>query len=154
MAKETAWHNHKIEKPKNDNEYFERMSRVIFLAGLNWRVIDKKWPGLKIAFSNFDINKVSNYKEQNIEELLNNPDVIHNLAKIRAVIKNANELKEIIKEFGSIESYIKSLGSDEDNLIKSLTKRFAFLGKSTSVIFLYSIGVSLPKTHEKWLRQQ
>jgi len=27
--------NHKVDKPKGDNDYFERMSRVIFMSGLN-----------------------------------------------------------------------------------------------------------------------
>ena len=47
------------EKPANDNVYFENMCRVIFQAGLNWQVIDGKWPTTKKAFANFNIKKVA-----------------------------------------------------------------------------------------------
>ena len=36
------WYRKK--RPSTDEEYFENMSRVIFQAGLNWHVIDNKWP--------------------------------------------------------------------------------------------------------------
>ena len=48
------------EAPKsNDEVYFENMCRVIFQAGLNWQVIDNKWPSIKKAFANFNIDKVA-----------------------------------------------------------------------------------------------
>jgi 3-methyladenine DNA glycosylase Tag len=37
-------------RPIKDREYFENMSRIIFQAGLNWSVIDKKWESIKEAF--------------------------------------------------------------------------------------------------------
>ena len=39
------------KRPSNDNVYFENMCRVIFQAGLNWKVIDNKWPSIKKAFA-------------------------------------------------------------------------------------------------------
>jgi 3-methyladenine DNA glycosylase Tag len=47
------------KRPTDDNSYFENMCRVIFQAGLNWHVIDNKWPTTRKAFANFDINKVA-----------------------------------------------------------------------------------------------
>jgi hypothetical protein len=37
----------------------------------------------------------------------------------------------------------------EDALLKDLHKRFAFLGESTSVIFLFSVGEEMPETMDK-----
>ncbi|HSX18484.1 MAG TPA: DNA-3-methyladenine glycosylase I [Candidatus Saccharimonadales bacterium] len=139
----------KIDKPKNDDEYFERMSRVIFVAGLNWRVLDNKWPGIKKAFKDFSIDKVAKFQEPEIEELMNDRDVIHNLAKIRAIIANAKEIQSIAKEHGSFANYLKSLG-DEDTKVAALIKRFAFLGKGTTVIFLFASGEDMPKAHTEW----
>jgi len=34
----------------------------------------------------------------------------------------------------------------EDALLKDLHKRFAFLGESTAVIFLFSVGEEMPET--------
>jgi len=58
------WYQEK--RPTTDEAYFENMSRVIFQAGLNWRVIDQKWHTLKTAFSNFKIEKVACFTRQRI----------------------------------------------------------------------------------------
>src|SRR4051794_22969700 len=97
---------HKHDKPKGDDEYFERMSRVVFMAGLNWRVMEQKWPGIKRAFGGFKINKVAGFLEPEVEELVMNSEVIRSLAKIRAVIANAKEMQLIIKEHGSVKKYL------------------------------------------------
>src|ERR1700752_3187113 len=100
------WHHHKVEKPKDDNEYFERMSRVILASGLNWRVLENKWPGIKKAFAGFNVDKVSKFLEPEIEELMMNPGVIRNLAKIRAIVANAKTIKQLSGEYGSFEKYL------------------------------------------------
>ena len=43
------------QRPASDEAYFENMSRVIFQAGLDWNVIDKKWPTTKTAFAQFSM---------------------------------------------------------------------------------------------------
>lgn len=152
MPKPGDWHHHKINKPKNDNEYLERMSRVILASGLNWQVLNKKWPGIKKAFANFDVNKVSKFQEPEIEELMMNPDVIRNLAKIRAIVANAKLIQSLSAEYGSFEKYLDSLekSGGEDKLRQELSKNFAFLGKGTTVIFLFSVGKKLPKATADW----
>lgn len=140
----------KMPKPKNDDGYFEKMSMVIFSAGLNWNVIDAKWPGIKKLFQNFSINKVSAMDERDIEKLLKNPAMIRSFAKINAIIKNAKVLVDVKKEFGSVSNYIsKTKKVGEETLIKDLKKRFSFLGESTSVMFLYGCGEEMPKTTKK-----
>ena len=141
-----------MEKPKNDNDYFERMSRVIFMSGLNWQNLQKKWPGIKKAFANFDVNKVANFRESKVEELMANPEVICNLPKIRAVIANAKDIQAIVGEHGSFAKYLAELRREggEDGLRDAISKRFAFLGKGTTVIFLSSVGEELPKATREW----
>jgi DNA-3-methyladenine glycosylase I len=152
MPKPGDWKNHKIEKPKNDNEYLERMSRVILASGLNWQVLEKKWPGIKKAFADFDVDKVSKFLEPEIEELMMNSDVIRNLPKIRAIVANAKTIKELGKENGSFASYLDSLNKagGEDKMREEISKNFAFLGKSTTVIFLFAVGMDLPKATAEW----
>src|SRR5215813_4700941 len=101
-----------MEKPKNDNDYFERMSRVIFMSGLNWQTLEKKWAGIKKAFANFDVNKVARFQESKVEELMSNPDVIRNLPKIRAVIANAREIQMVTAEYSSFAKYLAALRRD------------------------------------------
>jgi DNA-3-methyladenine glycosylase I len=142
-------HHEPVEKPDSDNEYFERMSRVIFMAGLNWATLTKKWPGIREAFADFDIAAVAEFDEPQIEALMKNPDVIRNLPKIRAIIKNAQTFQEITAEHGSFANYLKSLDG-EDELRMTIAKRFAFMGKGTTVIFLFSVGEDLPKASAEW----
>lgn len=140
----------KMPRPKTDDEYLEKMSMVIFSAGLNWNVIDKKWPGIKKLFLNFSLSKVAKMNEIDKKELLDNSNMIRNLPKINATVKNAMSLLEVKKEFGSVSAYIKKKKAEgEVELIKDLKKRFAFLGDSTSVMFLYAVGEEMPKTAKK-----
>jgi DNA-3-methyladenine glycosylase I len=154
MSQPSQWQisHQEMEKPKNENDYFERMSRVIFMSGLNWQILDKKWPGIKKAFANFDVNKVAKFQESKLEELMENPEVIRNLPKIRAVIANAREIRSIVGKHGSFANYLVELRRErgEDGLRDAISKRFAFLGKGTTVIFLFSVGEDLPKATREW----
>jgi 3-methyladenine DNA glycosylase Tag len=153
MSQALHWqiHHPEMEKPKNDNEYFERMSRVIFMSGLNWQTLDKKWAGIKKAFANFDAKKVGKFQESNVEELMENPEVIRNVPKIRAIIANARQIQAIATEYGSFANYLAELRGHggEDQLRDAIPKRFAFLGKSTVVLFLLSVGEDLPKATQE-----
>jgi len=152
MPRPSAWHDRQVEKPKDDTDYFERMSRVIFMSGLNWRTLEKKWPGIQAAFAHFNIAAVAEFQEPEIEALMHNPAVIRNLAKIRAVVANAQTMQHIACEHGSFEQYLselKKLGG-EDTLRDEVSKRFAFLGKGTTVIFLFSVGEEVPKATKEW----
>ena len=60
-----------------------------FQAGLSWITILKKRESFKIAFDNFDVNKIARYDENKIEQLMENKDIIRNRRKIAAAIKNA-----------------------------------------------------------------
>jgi len=147
MSSPSEWHDRKVENPKDDNDYFERMSRVIFMSGLNWRTLEKKWPGIQAAFAFFNIDAVAEFQEPEIEALMNNPAVIRNLAKIRAVVANAQTMQEIAREHGSFEYYLSELkqSGGEDAVRDGVRKRFAFLGKGTTGMFLYAVGEEMSK---------
>ena len=151
------WHmqEHHVDKPTTDNDYFERMSRVILVSGLNWRTLEKKWPGIRKAFANFEVKKVAQFDEPDIEALMANPDVIRNLPKIRAIVSNAAEFRTIAKQHGSFARYLAELrqSGGEAGLRDAVSKRFAFLGKSTTVIYLFSVGEELPEATKEWEAQ-
>jgi 3-methyladenine DNA glycosylase Tag len=85
-----------------------------------------------------------------------NPDVIRNLPKIRAVIANAREIQTIVGEHGSFAKYLAGLRREggEEGLRDAISKRFAFLGKGTTVIFLFSVGEDLAKATQEWQNKQ
>lgn len=101
------YHDEEWGIPKyDDRELFELLVLESFQAGLSWITVLKKREAFRIAFDNFDVKKVSNYGENKIEELLQNPQIIRSKGKINAAINNAKIFIEIQKEFGSFSNYI------------------------------------------------
>ena len=132
-----------LEKhPSTDNEYFENMCRVIFQAGLNWQVIDKKWPTTKKAFADFSINKVADFTATDVECLMNDEGIIRNRGKIKAIIQNAQNFVALQKKYGSFQKYIDSLDKSNNysEAIKDLVNKFKWLGPPSAGLYLYTVG--------------
>jgi len=128
------------------------MTRALFSAGLNWKMIENKWPSFKRAFSGFEIEKVAGLGEKKIGTLLADTGIVRNEKKIRATVHNAGQFLEIKKEFGGFAKYLKSI-SGEEELQDDLQHRFHLLGPSSSRIFLCLSGYPLtPNKEEKaWI---
>src|ERR1700686_721807 len=87
------YHDHEYGFPiHQDNELFARLILEINQAGLSWTTILKKKDNFYKAFDGFDIEKVSRYKEKQIERLLNDTGIIRNKLKINATIENAKTI--------------------------------------------------------------
>jgi len=134
------WYHDK--RPTSDDAYFENMCRVIFQAGLNWHVIDNKWPSIKKAFSDFKIGKVACFTDADVERLMRDPEVIRNKGKITGIIQNAQNFQAIEKQYGSFQKYLDSLdkSNNYENVVKDLVNKFKWLGPSTASTFLYTVG--------------
>ncbi len=134
-------------KPRTDKVYLERMSQVIFRVGLSFKVVENKWPEIKKAFKNFDIQEVSKITDEDLEKMMKNQSLIRNYTKLNSVVENAFNATNVKEEFGSISKMIKHFSlMGEQKLIKEVAKRFSYLGKSTAVYFLRSVGEELPET--------
>ncbi len=140
--------------PKDDAGYLGRLSQAIFMAGLNWKMIEDKWPNFGKAFSEFSPEKVSKMTEKEIGSLMKNRGIVRNERKIRSTIENAKTVVQLQKEFGSVEKYVKSFGRDEGRLQRDIQKRFRHVGPSTARTFLWMAGYKLTPTEEEraWLK--
>ncbi len=129
-------------RPRSDNVYFENMCRVIFQAGLNWQVTDKKWPTTREAFCGFNIDEVANFTDADVARLLRDEGIIRNKGKIKAIIRNAVTFKAIKKEYGSFQKYLDSMDKSNNysSVVKNLINNFRWLGESSATTFLYSVG--------------
>lgn len=58
------------------------------------------------AFDDFDANRVANYDQRRIQELLTNPSIIRNRLKIQSTITNARAFLKLQQVFGSFDSYL------------------------------------------------
>jgi DNA-3-methyladenine glycosylase I len=126
------------------------MTRVIFIAGLSWKMIDEKWPNFKKAFNNFSIAEVAKFDEKDVKRLMSDAGIVRNQAKIMAAIHNAKQFQTIKKEYGSFQSYLDSLDKSNNyaSVIKELGKKFSRLGPSSARIFLYSVGENIRRPEE------
>jgi len=89
-----------------DDKLFEFLILETFQAGLSWITVLRKRENFRIAFDNFNYQKIAKYDENKFEELMNNTGIIRNKLKIKATITNAIAFMEIKKEFGSFSKYI------------------------------------------------
>jgi DNA-3-methyladenine glycosylase I len=137
-------------RPPKDDNYFANMTRVVFLAGLSWKMIDKKWPNFKKAFKNFSIPDVAKFDEKDVERLVRDASIVRNRAKIIATINNAKQIQNVRKEYGSFQCYLDSLDKSNNYalVIKELGKKFNRIGPSSARIFLYSVGENIRRPME------
>ena len=137
-------------RPPKDDNYFANMTRVVFLAGLSWKLIEKKWPNFKKAFKNFSIPDVARFDEKDLERLVRDAGIVRNRAKIIATINNAKQFQEIRKEYGSFQYYLDNLDKSNNYalVIKELGKKFNRIGPSSARIFLYSVGENVKRPME------
>ena len=109
---------------------------------MNGQVVDKKWPTIKEAFSDFDIVKVAALTEEDVECLLRDRGVIRNRRKINAVIRNAQTFLAIEQQYGSFKNYIDSVDRADNyaKVVKLLVNNFKWLGPPSASTFLYTVG--------------
>jgi 3-methyladenine DNA glycosylase Tag len=132
--------------PKELSGYLEALARVMFQAGISWRVVEAKWPGIRDALHGFDVQRVAKLREADIDRLMKDTRVIRNRKKLEAVRKNAQEMLALDTEYKGFKRYLDSLG-DFEATKKDLHKRFAFVGDAGSWYFLWTVGRKVP-AHE------
>ncbi len=153
------YHDNEWCKPVHDDEkLFEMLVLESFQAGLSWITILKKRENFRKAFDNFNIDKIIEYDNLKIDELLENEGIIRHKGKIEATINNSKIFKEIQKEYGSFDKYIWSFTNGEtlkdteenyqtksplsDEISKDLRKRgMKFVGPVIIYSYLESIGI-------------
>jgi len=137
----------KVE-PKSLDDYLAAMSRAVFEPGLNWKVVESKWPGITEAFEGFDIEKVAAYTPEDVERLMCDPRVIRNRKKLEAIVHDAGEMLSLGGDVAGFKHYLRSHDSYEDT-VADLKAHFRFLGDSGAYHFLYVVGEKVPD-HEEW----
>ncbi|PHI36947.1 DNA-3-methyladenine glycosylase [Pseudoalteromonas sp. GCY] len=156
------YHDNEWGRPVlDDQSLFEFITLESAQAGLSWYTVLKKREGYRNAFHDFDVHKVSQMTEQDVERLLAFDGIIRNRAKIAATINNAKRFIEIQQEFGSFAKYQwqfvnykpiinpmrdkhDAVATSElsDKFAKDLKKRgFKFLGSTTVYAHMQACGM-------------
>ncbi|WP_370270721.1 DNA-3-methyladenine glycosylase I [Nioella sp.] len=76
------------------------MTRCVFQAGFNWKVIEAKWDGFEAAFHGFDIGRCAMMDDDWLDALLRDTRIVRNGPKIQTVRDNAVFLQELESEGG------------------------------------------------------
>ncbi len=102
-----AYHDEEWGVPLHDEQkWYEFLILEMMEAGLSWILILRKREHFRAALDQFDPTKVAHYDEAKIAELMANPNIIRNGAKIKATVTNAQAFLKIQAEFGSFDAYI------------------------------------------------
>lgn len=156
------YHDKEWGIPNFDDKYlFEMLLLESFQAGLSWECILNKRKYFKKAYENFDIDKIINFDERKIKELLSNDKIIRNKLKINASINNAKIFKNIQNEYGSFYKYLltftknkilketnKTTNDLSYSISKDLIKRgMKFVG--STIIYSYLQATGFIYSHEK-----
>jgi 3-methyladenine DNA glycosylase Tag len=132
-------------------DYLDVMSKVVFQSGMSWKVIEAKWPSTREAFQGFDIDKVAEMTEDDIDALASDTRVIRNRRKLAAVVGNAQRMIELEQEHGTFQNYLRSQDSFAAT-IKTMRKDFKFVGEMGCYYFLYVVGEEVPP-HEEVMKK-
>lgn len=138
-----------------DKYLFEMLILESFQAGLSWECVLNKREAFRKSYDNFAIDKIINYDDKKIEELINNKDIIRNKLKIKSSINNAIIFKKISEEYKGFYNYLKTFTKGNiiyendkttsilgDNISQDLQKRgMKFVGSTIIYSYLQAIGV-------------
>jgi DNA-3-methyladenine glycosylase I len=125
-------------------------------AGLSWLTILKRREGYRVAFDNFNAQKITKYSATKKAQLLKDEKIIRNRLKIDSVVSNAAGFLKIQDEFGSFSKYIwglskgKSLNRKNASLAKKISQQmskdlkrrgFNFVGPTICYAFMQATGI-------------
>lgn len=156
------YHDKEWGKPQYDDQHlFEMLCLEGAQAGLSWWTILKKRENYRVAFDQFNPNKIVTYDQKKIEQLRENPGIVRNKLKINSVVSNAQAYLEILSSGQSFSDYlwqfvdgkpmINHWQSDQDvpastkvseQMSRQLKKDgFKFVGPTICYAFMQAVGM-------------
>jgi DNA-3-methyladenine glycosylase I len=158
----------------DDRHLFEMLVLEGAQAGLSWETILKRREGYRKAFHNFDLLKVAQMSDAELDGLLKDEGIIRNRLKVYAARRNALVFLQIQKEFGSFSDYLwkfveakpivsrrKSLREVpvstpiSDALSKDLKRRgMTFVGSTIMYAFMQAVGLMDDHLADCWCAQR
>ena len=145
----------------DDKTLFEFLVLESAQAGLSWITILRKREGYRKAFHNFDVKKVAQMTQEDVERLMQFDGIVKNRLKINCTINNARLFMAVQKEFGSFYEYtlsffpnrqpivnnfktlsqIPATSPESDAMSKDMKKRgFKFFGSTICYAHLQAAG--------------
>jgi 3-methyladenine DNA glycosylase Tag len=138
-----------LSKPKSaqalamigDDRWLSGMTKTVFQAGFNWKVIESKWADFEIVFEGFEPARWSMMSDDDFDRLVKDSRIVRHAKKILSVRDNAIFLRALAEEQGSAAKVFAAWPSEDYvGLLELLKKRGSRLGGTTAQYFLRRIG--------------
>lgn len=124
-----------------DDRWLSMMSRCVFQAGFNWKVIENKWPGFETAFHGFDPRINAAMSDEEFDAHLKDAGIVRNAQKILSVRHNAQFLVDLAAEHGSAAKFFTEWpDADFAGLLEVMKKRAGRLSGETAMRFFRWMG--------------
>jgi DNA-3-methyladenine glycosylase I len=157
-----AYHDREWGVPvRNDRKLFEFLILEGAQAGLSWDTILRKRERYREVFDGFDPENVARYGARKKAQLMADPGIVRNRAKIEAAVSNARAFLAVRKEFGSFARYAwgfvggkplrnrrrrgfpaPARSAESDALSRDLKRRgFKFVGTTIIYAFMQAVGM-------------
>jgi 3-methyladenine DNA glycosylase Tag len=124
-----------------DDRYLSMMTRCIFCAGFNWKVVENMWKGFEEAFHGFNPKGLAHLPPEKWDAYSSDKRIVRNPQKIRSLLDNAHFVWRTAEEQGAFGKVIAQWPeSDQIGLMAWLGKEGSRLGGRTATFFLRFIG--------------
>ena len=101
-----VYHDTEWGRPVTDDaRLFEKICLEGFQSGLSWLTILRKRDAFRVAFADFDHEKVARFTPARVDRLLLDAGIVRHRGKIESTINNARRARELAEEFGSLAAY-------------------------------------------------
>ena len=115
-----------------EDRWLSIITKCIFQAGFNWKVIENKWEGFETAFDGFDVGRCAFMDDEKFDSLLQDTRIVRNGTKIATVRDNAAFLLELRTEGGAGQVLGGWPSTDFVGLLAMLGKRGSRLGGASA----------------------
>lgn len=140
-----------------DPALFERLTLEGFQSGLSWLTILRKRPAFRAAFADFDPAAVADFGPEHVTELLADPGIVRNRAKIEAAVRNARAVVELngglsdllwsyapqaVRPRPATVEEVPATTPESTAMARELKRRgFAFVGPTTCYALMQAVGM-------------
>jgi DNA-3-methyladenine glycosylase I len=106
-AEMVRYHDEEWGVPEHDDRrLFELLTLEGAQAGLSWRTVLLRREGYRRAFHDWDLDRLAEMDEGDIERLLQDAGIIRHRGKIESTISNARIARDIVEGWGSLDAYV------------------------------------------------
>lgn len=123
-----------------EDRWLSELSKFVFRTGLNWSVIENKWPGFEEAFKGFDVGRCAFMDDEMFDALLTDTRIVRHGAKISSVRDNAAFFLELRSDGGVGKVIADWPSTDFIGLLDMLKTRGSRFGGTTAQYGLRFMG--------------